>query len=53
MTFAHVRVGGSVVVVSVDPKTKLAPDQQVWLAFDQDKIHLFDAETQRTLADGA
>jgi multiple sugar transport system ATP-binding protein len=53
VTFAYVRVGGSVVVVSVDPQTKLAPDQQVWLAFDQDKIHLFDAKTQRTLADEA
>jgi multiple sugar transport system ATP-binding protein len=53
VTFAHVRVGGAVVVVSVNPETKLAPDQRVWLAFDQDKIHMFDAETQRTLADEA
>ena len=53
VTFAHVRIGGAVVIVSVDPEVKLTPDQKVWLAFDQDKIYLFDAGTQRTLAEGA
>ena len=30
------------IVVSVEPDVKLAPDDRVWLEFDQDKVHLFD-----------
>jgi multiple sugar transport system ATP-binding protein len=51
ITYAHVHVGGAVVVVSVEPQVRVAPDEPVWLAFDQSKLHLFDGETQESLAD--
>jgi hypothetical protein len=28
---------------------RLAPDDPVWIAFDQQKLHLFDAATQQAL----
>ncbi|MBV8912964.1 MAG: ABC transporter ATP-binding protein [Acetobacteraceae bacterium] len=51
LTYAHVDLrGGSTLVVSVPPAAALAPDQKVWLCFDQDRIHLFDGATEQTLA---
>ena len=38
------------IVVSVPPHAALAPNQAVWLAFDQEKLHLFDAATGSALA---
>jgi multiple sugar transport system ATP-binding protein len=50
ITYTHIRLGSSIVVVSVGPDVRLAPDDQVWVEFDQQKIHLFDAGTQQALA---
>jgi multiple sugar transport system ATP-binding protein len=52
ITYAHVRLGASIVVVSVGPDVRLSPDDQVWVEFDQQKLHLFDARTQAALAAG-
>jgi multiple sugar transport system ATP-binding protein len=49
VTFAQVYLGTSIVVVSVEPTVELKPDDRVWLEFDQDRIHLFDGETQLAL----
>ena len=49
VTFAQVHVGGSTVIVSVDPTVKLRPDQPVWIEFDQERMHLFDGETTMAL----
>ena len=49
ITYAHVYVGTSIAVVSVGPDVRLAPDDQVWIEFDQQKLHLFDAATQQAL----
>ena len=53
LTFAHVRLGqaatGPDVVVSTDPQVRLRIDQPVWLAFDQERIHVFDADSQDRL----
>jgi multiple sugar transport system ATP-binding protein len=38
-----------VVIVSVEPSVSVAPDEPVWIEFDQSKIHLFDGETQNAL----
>ena len=51
ITYAHVHLGDAVVTVSVEPQVRVAPDEPVWLDFDQSKLHLFDGETQQTLAD--
>jgi multiple sugar transport system ATP-binding protein len=50
VTYVHVRLGAETVVVSVPPHTRLEPNQPIRLAFDQQKMHLFDAATGRALA---
>jgi multiple sugar transport system ATP-binding protein len=49
ITFVHVRLGQSTIVVSVPPEVKLGVDEAVSVAFDQDRLHLFDAESGRAL----
>ncbi|MEX0853545.1 MAG: ABC transporter ATP-binding protein [Bauldia sp.] len=49
ITFAHVYLGSSVVVVSVTPDVRLEPDDRVWIEFDQKKMHLFDGATEQAL----
>jgi multiple sugar transport system ATP-binding protein len=50
LTYAHCRIGSSNLVASVPSDVQLAADDQVWLAFDQEKLHLFDGRTQEALA---
>jgi multiple sugar transport system ATP-binding protein len=52
ITFVHVYLGSAIVIVSLDPSVEIHPDEPVWVAFDQDRIHLFDGETQQALAAG-
>jgi multiple sugar transport system ATP-binding protein len=33
----------------VEPSFPLAPDEPVWIEFDQSRIHLFDGVTQQAL----
>jgi multiple sugar transport system ATP-binding protein len=49
ITYAHVNLGTASLVVSVAPDFHLAPDQTVWIAFDQQRLHLFDAKTGQAL----
>ena len=49
VTFVQVFLGGGVVIVSVPPSVEVKPDQTVHLEFDQERIHLFDAETTNAL----
>jgi multiple sugar transport system ATP-binding protein len=49
ITFAQVFVSGAVVNVSVAPSFQLRPDEPVFLEFDQDRMHLFDGETEMAL----
>ncbi|MBV8965336.1 MAG: ABC transporter ATP-binding protein, partial [Mycobacteriaceae bacterium] len=49
VTFVQASLSGSLVNISVPPEISVAPDQPVWLEFDQDRLHLFDAETQMAL----
>ena len=49
VTFVQVFLGGGVVIVSVPPSVVVKPDQTVHLEFDQERIHLFDAETTNAL----
>jgi multiple sugar transport system ATP-binding protein len=49
ITYANVYLGSSIVVVSVPPHVRLAPDDAVWIEFDQQKIHLFDGKTEQAL----
>jgi len=49
VTFVQVYLGPSIVVVSLPPEVPVRPDETVWLSFDQDRMHLFDGETQLAL----
>ena len=49
VTFVQVHLDQSIVIISLDPSVAVQPDQPVWLAFDQDRIHLFDGQTQQAL----
>jgi multiple sugar transport system ATP-binding protein len=49
ITYLHVRVGSATLVVSAAPDRRFAPDDQVWLGFDQARLHLFDGESGRAL----
>ena len=49
ITFAQVFVSGATVNVSVPPSFPLRPDEPVFLEFDQDRMHLFDGETEMAL----
>ncbi|MBK8083226.1 MAG: ABC transporter ATP-binding protein [Devosia sp.] len=50
ITFVQVFIDGAVVNVSVPPNVVIRPDETVYVEFDQDRIHLFDAETTNALA---
>jgi multiple sugar transport system ATP-binding protein len=49
VTFAQIFVSGAVVNISLDPTVAIEPDQAVWIEFDQDRMHLFDADTTMAL----
>ena len=49
VTFVQVLLGDAVLIVSLDPSIRVRPDDNVWLTLDQDRIHLFDGETQMAL----
>ena len=52
VTFAQVFVGGSILNISLEPSVAIAPDERVWIEFDQERMHLFDAKTTMALAAG-
>ncbi|MHB2169371.1 ABC transporter ATP-binding protein [Alsobacter sp. R-9] len=49
ITFVHVVIGDTTIVVSVPPHVKLSPNETVHAVLDQDKLHLFDGETGQAL----
>ncbi|MCB2054890.1 MAG: TOBE domain-containing protein, partial [Geminicoccaceae bacterium] len=50
ITYVHIDLGGQSIVASAPPSTRLAANDRVFLSFDQARLHLFDGETQETLA---
>jgi multiple sugar transport system ATP-binding protein len=49
LTFVHVQLGKHLLVASTDPEFRAQPDASIWITFDQDHLHLFDAETDLRL----
>lgn len=49
VTFVQALLSGAIVNVSVPPTVGVAPDQPIWLEFDQDSIYLFDGQTELAL----
>jgi multiple sugar transport system ATP-binding protein len=50
ITFVQVIVDAQVVTISLDPSVVVEPDEPVWIAFDPDRMHLFDGQTTMALA---
>jgi multiple sugar transport system ATP-binding protein len=46
VTFVQALLSGAVVNISVPPNVAIAPDEQIWLEFDQERMHLFDGATE-------
>jgi multiple sugar transport system ATP-binding protein len=51
VTFVQVFLSGALVNISMPPTVDIKPDEQVWLMFDQQRMHLFDGETELALRD--
>ena len=49
ITFVQAFLAGAVVNISLPPTVEVSPDDKVWLEFDQERIHLFDGETEMAL----
>jgi len=49
ITFVQAFLSGAIVNISLPPHVAVAPDEMVWLEFDQDRIHLFDGQTEMAL----
>jgi multiple sugar transport system ATP-binding protein len=49
ITFVHLRLGEQILIASVEPSFRARLDETVWVSFDQESLHLFDAETQMAL----
>jgi multiple sugar transport system ATP-binding protein len=49
VTFVQAFLSGAIVNISLPPSVLVAPDEQVWLEFDQEQIHLFDGQTEMAL----
>ncbi len=53
-TFVHIQLGDQILVASTDAAYRADPDQPVWIEFDQDHLHIFDAATEQAIPrDGA
>jgi multiple sugar transport system ATP-binding protein len=49
LTFVHFKVGDAVLVASASTDFKAKPDDQIWVEFDQNELHVFDATTELAL----
>jgi multiple sugar transport system ATP-binding protein len=49
LTFVHLRLGDHLMVASDHADFRAAPDAPIWITFDQDHLHLFEAETELSL----
>ena len=49
VTFVQAFLSPAIVNISVPPSVTVAPDEAIWLEFDQDRIHLFDGATEMAL----
>jgi multiple sugar transport system ATP-binding protein len=53
ITYVHLMVGDYLVVASADPEFRADPDAPIWISFEPEHMHLFDAQTELLLRDGA
>src|SRR5215203_1202557 len=51
LTYVHLKLGDQLLVASNHADFRAAPDAPIWIMFDQEHLHLFDAETEQLLED--
>jgi multiple sugar transport system ATP-binding protein len=51
LTYVHLKLGSNLLVASNHADFRAAPDAPIWITFDQEHLHLFDAETEQLLED--
>ena len=51
LTYVHLKLGDHLLVASSHADFRAAPDAPIWIMFDQDHLHLFDAQTEQLLED--
>ena len=49
ITFLHLRTGNAMLIATVNPEFDTEVDQQVWVTFRPDRLHLFDGQSERRL----
>jgi multiple sugar transport system ATP-binding protein len=49
VTFVQAFLSGAIVNISLPPHVAVKPDERIWLAFDQERIHLFDGQSEMAL----
>ena len=49
VTFVQAFLSGAIVNISVSATIDVKPDEQIWLEFDQERMHLFDGATEMAL----
>ena len=49
VTFVQALLSGAIVNISVPPTVIVTPDALIWLEFDQERMHLFDGDTEMAL----
>ena len=47
--YLYVNIGGTQVTARVEPTSKAKPGDTIDVAFDLEKIHIFDKETEMTI----
>jgi multiple sugar transport system ATP-binding protein len=49
ITYLHLRSGNLMLIASVSPVFEAQVDDQVWVTFDNDRVHLFDGRTEERM----
>jgi multiple sugar transport system ATP-binding protein len=49
MNILYATTGSDRLIATTEPAFQAAPGEAVWLAFDEQKLHLFDRTTERNL----
>jgi len=52
VTFVHLKLGDLILVASTAADFNGKPDDPIWIEFDQDHLHVFDAQTELALREG-
>ncbi|HRA47128.1 MAG TPA: ABC transporter ATP-binding protein [Thermomicrobiales bacterium] len=49
ITFVYLNLGNAVLVASAPADFRMTPDAPIWIRFDQEQLHLFDAVSEQAL----